>query len=128
MSAGDCVDMSIAVRDGILYDWLPYLQLLLEQLLCYTLLAYMVTKQEKTKQNRQQKLWIEKNFMLMSFVLLFCYRHHIPDVRIFLVPKLHFEKESIVTLMLVNPVEKPTYIRMEALQDSDTATAKVGFG
>lgn len=59
--------------------------------------------------------------------------HHVPDVRIFLVPKLHFEKESIVTLLLVNPVEKPTNIRLEALSpgqpddagDERFATAKL---
>ena len=116
MSTGFCVDMLIAVRNVMWLATLPSTFAWAAIILC---ILCIHTKPTKKKSG--------KNLIFMIFVLLLCYRHHIPDVRIFLVPKLHFEKESIVTLMLVNPVEKPTYIRMEALQDSDTATAKVGF-
>ncbi|XP_071808815.1 dynactin subunit 4-like [Asterias amurensis] len=55
--------------------------------------------------------------------------HHIPDVRIFLVPKLNLQRESVVTLMITNPVQNATRIKMEAPEKTDEAnditTAKV---
>ncbi|XP_071479567.1 dynactin subunit 4-like [Diadema antillarum] len=54
---------------------------------------------------------------------------HIPDVRIFLVPNLHFGKESIVTLMITNPHEKAMPIRFDGINPKDCddthATAQV---
>nr|XP_054773442.1 dynactin subunit 4-like [Lytechinus pictus] len=54
---------------------------------------------------------------------------HIPDVRIFLVPNLHYGKESIVTLMVSNPHEKKMAVRFEGLNPKDCddtqATAQV---
>nr|XP_054773924.1 dynactin subunit 4-like [Lytechinus pictus] len=54
---------------------------------------------------------------------------HIPDVRIFLVPNLHYGKESIVTLMVSNPHEKKMAVRFGGLNPKDCddtqATAQV---
>ncbi|XP_022100391.1 dynactin subunit 4-like [Acanthaster planci] len=55
--------------------------------------------------------------------------HHIPDIRVFLVPKLNFQRESLVTLLVTNPVQNATTIKLESPEktdnESDAATAKV---
>ncbi|XP_077863714.1 dynactin subunit 4-like [Saccoglossus kowalevskii] len=52
--------------------------------------------------------------------------HHIPEMRIFSVPNLHYQQESQVTVMLVNPVENITNVTLEALEpDENQATATV---
>ena len=80
-------------------------------------------------------LSLQTSSLIIDLLFFSSSRHHVPDVRIFLVPKLHYQKESIVTLMLVNPLEKPTNIRLEAMPageeamevdgEDKTATAKV---
>ncbi|XP_070543936.1 dynactin subunit 4-like isoform X2 [Ptychodera flava] len=55
--------------------------------------------------------------------------HHVPEIRIFSIPNLYFEKESQVTLMLINPVEDNTHVTLEAVEPSEdngaTALVKV---
>ena len=48
-----------------------------------------------------------------------------------MVPKLNFQRESLVTLLLTNPVQNASTIKLESPEktdeDSDEATAKVNL-
>ncbi|XP_077999058.1 dynactin subunit 4-like [Glandiceps talaboti] len=45
--------------------------------------------------------------------------HHVPEMRIFSIPNLYFQKESQVTLMLINPVENTTDVTLQPISPSD---------
>lgn len=55
--------------------------------------------------------------ILTSNIPSLIFRQHIPDVRIYLVPKLHVDRESIVTILLSNPSQEAMEIQLEALNE-----------
>ncbi|PIK62158.1 Dynactin subunit 4 [Apostichopus japonicus] len=57
----------------------------------------------------------EYNPSSIKFKIQLVALQHIPDIRIYLVPKLHHERESIVTILLSNPSQEPMEIQLEAL-------------
>ncbi|XP_033110123.1 dynactin subunit 4-like [Anneissia japonica] len=65
----------------------------------------------------------EFNPSSIKFKLQLIALHYIPDVRIFLVPNLHFERESQVTFLFINPMEHVTNIKLEAIEPNDKTLA-----
>ncbi|XP_071952009.1 dynactin subunit 4-like [Antedon mediterranea] len=65
----------------------------------------------------------EFNPSSIKFKLQLIALHYLPDVRIFLVPNLQFERESHVTLLFVNPMEYTTNIKLEAIEPENSPLA-----
>lgn len=59
----------------------------------------------------------EYNPSSIKFKIQLVALQHIPDVRIYLVPKLHVDRESIVTILLSNPSQEAMEIQLEALNE-----------